>query len=117
LALRWPDVNLETGILAVRATLDPLSGELGEPKTDRSRRTLELPLPVVAVLRRHRAAQAEAGADLFEVSRALGHASITTTANVYGHFTIAMAERAADRMTAILESHPDRLGGTAGGTT
>ena len=162
LALRWPEVNLEAGTLAVRATLDPLSGELGEPKTDQSRRTVYLPLPVVAVLRRHRATQAaaraqarrwdargfvfasksgrplssqnvtrdlhavlataglprqrfhdlrhayaslqlEAGADLFEVSRALGHASITTTANVYGHFTKAMAERAADRMTTILE--------------
>lgn len=47
--------------------------------------------------------QLEAGADLFEVNRALGHASITATANVYGTFTKAMAERAADRMTTILE--------------
>src|SRR6266540_2781952 len=31
--------------------------------------------------------QLEAGADLFEVSRALGHTSITTTANVYAHGT------------------------------
>jgi site-specific recombinase XerD len=46
--------------------------------------------------------QLEAGADVFEVSRALGHASIATTANTYGHFTRAMAERSADRMTAIL---------------
>jgi integrase len=46
--------------------------------------------------------QLEAGGDLFEVSRALGHASITTTANTYGHFTRAMAERSADRMTGIL---------------
>jgi integrase len=46
--------------------------------------------------------QLEAGADVFEVSRALGHASIATTANIYGHFTRAMAERSADPMTAIL---------------
>jgi integrase len=46
--------------------------------------------------------QLEAGADVFEVSRALGHASIAATANVYGHFTTAMAERSAERMSAIL---------------
>jgi integrase len=52
--------------------------------------------------RRPAALQLEAGADLFEISRALGHASITTTANTYGHFTRAMAGRAVDRMAAIL---------------
>src|SRR5439155_2204872 len=46
--------------------------------------------------------QLEAGADLFEVSRALGHASITTTANVYAQWTAAMAERSAERMSEIL---------------
>jgi integrase len=46
--------------------------------------------------------QLEAGADLFEVSRALGHASITTTANVYAHWTSSMAERTAERMSEIL---------------
>ena len=161
LALRWADLDLDVGTVTIRATLDPLSGELGEPKTEHSRRTLRLPLPVAVVLRRHRVEQAaaralarrwdargfvfstntgrplssqnvtrdlhallaaaglprqrfhdlrhafatlqlEAGADVFEVSRALGHASIATTANTYGHFTRAMAERSADRMTAIL---------------
>ncbi|MDP9271418.1 MAG: hypothetical protein M3P14_10690 [Chloroflexota bacterium] len=46
--------------------------------------------------------QLEAGADLFEVSRALGHASITTTANVYAHWTSSMAQRSAERMSEIL---------------
>jgi len=46
--------------------------------------------------------QLEAGADLYEVSRALGHASIATTANVYAHWTAAMAERSAERMSEIL---------------
>jgi integrase len=36
------------------------------------------------------------------VSRILGHASITTTANVYGHLTDTMADRAAERMDSIL---------------
>lgn len=46
--------------------------------------------------------QLEAGAELFDVSRALGHADIGTTANVYAHFTEAMADRMADRMAGIL---------------
>jgi integrase len=46
--------------------------------------------------------QLEAGADLYEVSRALGHASITTTANVYAHWTSSMAEGSAERMSEIL---------------
>jgi integrase len=46
--------------------------------------------------------QLEAGADLYEVSRALGHASIATTANVYAHWTAAMAEQSAERMSEIL---------------
>jgi integrase len=161
LALRWADVDLDAGTLTVRASLDPLSMELGEPKTDKARRTLHLPLPVRVALTRLQAEQAsvrsaarrwdargfvfatrtggplgsrnvttefqrvlaraglprqrfhdlrhafatlqlEAGAQLFEVSRALGHASITTTANTYAHFTDSMAERTADRMAAIL---------------
>jgi len=38
--------------------------------------------------------------DLFEISRALGHADIRTTANVYGHFTEA-TQRTAGRMATI----------------
>jgi integrase len=46
--------------------------------------------------------QLDAGAELLEVSRALGHSDIGTTANVYAHWTDAMAARTADRMSAIL---------------
>ena len=44
----------------------------------------------------------EQGEELAVVSRILGHASITTTANVYGHLTDAMLDRAAERMDGIL---------------
>jgi hypothetical protein len=44
----------------------------------------------------------EQGEELAVVSRILGHASITTTANVYGHLTDAMLGRAADRTDVIL---------------
>ena len=44
----------------------------------------------------------EQGEELAVVSRILGHASITTTVNVYGHLTDAMLGRAADRTDVIL---------------
>ncbi len=59
--------------------------------------------------------QLEAGAELFEVSRALGHADLSTTANVYAHYTDAMATRTAERMSGILGVRPT-VRGTNGGT-
>jgi integrase len=44
----------------------------------------------------------EAGEGLDAVSRALGHTSVATTADIYGHWAPAMQERLADRMGAIL---------------
>jgi integrase len=44
----------------------------------------------------------EDGEDLATVSRALGHASIATTADVYAHVTPAMQDRVAARMESIL---------------
>ena len=43
----------------------------------------------------------ESGADLFEVSRLLGHSSISITADVYGHVTPSMKRGLADRMDAL----------------
>ena len=40
--------------------------------------------------------------EVLAVSRALGHTSIATTADVYGHWTPAMADRLAARMDAVL---------------
>ncbi len=44
----------------------------------------------------------ESGEDLGVVSRILGHADLATTADVYAHLTLAMLDRAAGRMEAIL---------------
>ena len=59
LALRWRDVDLGVGVVAVRATLYRADGglQLGEPKTARSRRSVHLTPEAVAALRRHRERQ------------------------------------------------------------
>jgi integrase len=61
LGLRWSDVDLETGLLRVRQTLQRHSGELhfAPPKTRRSRRTVPLLPFMVAALHEHRDRQAE----------------------------------------------------------
>jgi integrase len=57
LALRWQDVDLERGDLAVSHTLQRGTRSLAEPKTDRARRTLRLPRQVTAALLAHRSRQ------------------------------------------------------------
>ncbi len=61
LALRWDDLDLQTGLLRVRGTLARCGGTLAvtEPKTERSRRVVPLPASVVEVLRTHRRQQAQ----------------------------------------------------------
>jgi integrase len=159
LALRWTDVDLKAGTLAVRHTLQRRTPVLAEPKTDRARRTLRLGPGAIEVLRDHRNRQhlkvgrswteesyvftsrsgtpldsrnvtqdlqdaltrldlprqrfhdlrhayatlmLEDGEELAVVSRALGHADLSTTADVYAHLTSKMLERAAGRMDRIL---------------
>jgi integrase len=66
LGLRWSDLDLDAGRLAVRQTLtaprDPDTGQhvpiFGEPKTRRGKRSVPLPAQTVAALRAHRKAQA-----------------------------------------------------------
>jgi integrase len=60
LALRWTDIDLDAGLVAVRGTLGRVGGKLvvSEPKTDRSRRTVPLGAPLVAMLRARRRQQA-----------------------------------------------------------
>ena len=44
----------------------------------------------------------EQGEDLTVVSRMLGHANLSTTADVHAHLTRRMLDRAAERMDAVL---------------
>lgn len=55
LAVAWTDVDLKAGTLHVRRTLQRTKTGLafGEPKRERSRRTVTLPDSLVAILRRH----------------------------------------------------------------
>ena len=58
LALRWSDVDLESGRLTIRHTLRRGVRTLADPKTDASKRTLHLG-SVAATLRAHRTRQLE----------------------------------------------------------
>jgi integrase len=60
LALKWTDMNLTSGEVRVqRSIFRPRGGgwKFQEPKTSRSRRTVILPQPILALLRKHREKQ------------------------------------------------------------
>jgi integrase len=61
LGLKWSDVNLETGILNVRAALQRIDKKLVqvEPKSPTSHRPIHLPAACLASLTRHKAMQEE----------------------------------------------------------
>jgi integrase len=63
LALHWRDVDLAAGHMRVRWSLARVCGKLqfSQPKTEKSRRFVSLPAPVLETLRRHRVAQAANG--------------------------------------------------------
>ncbi len=61
LALTWNDVDFDAATVTVRRALERIGGRLEfvEPKSTSGRRTLPLPAPVLAALKRHKARQAE----------------------------------------------------------
>src|SRR5712691_7898261 len=61
LGLRWQDVDLKAGTLAVRQCLkEPRAGLVfGKPKTPKSRRVITLTSLAVEALRRHKGEQAQ----------------------------------------------------------
>jgi integrase len=62
LGLRWPDLDLDAGTLAVRQAVQKIDGawQFLEPKSDRGRRTIPLPPMAVAALRDQKARIREA---------------------------------------------------------
>jgi integrase len=61
LALRWPDLDPDNGLLIVRGTLGRVGGKLdiSTPKTERARRQMPLTPAVVSMLKAHRKQQLE----------------------------------------------------------
>ena len=61
LGLRWSDIDWNASRLHLRHTLSRMKGEwwLGQPKTDKSRRAIDLTEPSLAMLRAHRLRHAE----------------------------------------------------------
>ncbi len=59
LALQWADVNFEEGAISVERSLQRYAGayHLDEVKTEKSRRTIAIPAPVVDILRQQATAQ------------------------------------------------------------
>jgi integrase len=59
--LRWHDIDIDVGTLTVRHQLRMVQGKPTwvESKSRRSRRTIPLPAPLLAMLRRHRTRQKE----------------------------------------------------------
>ena len=55
LALRWQDVDMENAVVSVRRTLTRNGGRVafGEPKTNRSRRSIRLTSQAVEALKSH----------------------------------------------------------------
>lgn len=60
-ALRWQDVDLESGTIRITRTAQLVGNEVrwSEPKTARSRRVIPLPAQAVTMLRQHRRRQLE----------------------------------------------------------
>jgi integrase len=59
LGLQWEDIDLKNARLSVRHTLIARTKTLAEPKTNKSRRVIELSDVAVAALKQHRKKQAE----------------------------------------------------------
>ena len=78
--LKWDAVDLDAGHLRVTRTLQHIDGQglvEGQPKTDRSRRTISLSAGALEVLRGLRVAQAEQRLSIGEVWRGTGHVFTT----------------------------------------
>ena len=60
--LQWRDIDFENGIISIRREVVFVPGTgyiISQPKSAKSRRAIDITTPVIEVLQRHRAAQAE----------------------------------------------------------
>jgi integrase len=66
LGLHWPDVNFDEGSIVITHTLEEVRGKfsLREPKTEKSRRKIDLPAGAVDALLEHRKAMLAEGRDV-----------------------------------------------------
>ena len=81
LGLSWRDVDLDIGTIQVRSTLQQ-GGVLGEPKTPKSRRRINLPAMAVEALRKHRILQLK---ERMEAGSAWVESGFTFTNTVGNH--------------------------------
>lgn len=167
LAVRWSDVDLDRAMVTIERTLLYVGGKVqfAKPKSQRSKRSIELSAATVQLLRTHRAAQAEHrlkigplwqehglvfpsligtpwlprafyrsyravvnragltdagsvnwhalrhtaasqwlrhGADVYAVSRRLGHGSAAFTMDVYGHLLSGQQRHAAESLDYLI---------------
>jgi len=107
LALKWSDIDFDTGLVTIRSTLSRVDGHLvvTSPKTVRSRRALKLSSGVVRLLRDHRTEQ-------LEQRLAAGGLWVDT-----GHVFTTVTGRPVDPSTAlrVLKSAAKRAGVTGAG--
>ncbi len=98
LGLRWKHVDLDTRTVRIEQILYRMpvvarkeEGDtfaLGEPKTEKSRRTLVLPAAAVAVLK--------------VVQEVRGHSQMSITSDTYSHVLPELPREAADRLGDVL---------------
>lgn len=106
LGLRWQDIDLDRGLLTVARQLQRIDGKLilTEPKTPRSRRTLQLPAVAIEALRAHKLRQLEerlAAGPAWQDSGLVFTTAIGTpldARNVVRHFHRLLAKAGLPRM-------------------
>jgi integrase len=106
LGLRWQDIDLDRGLLTVAHQLQRIDGKLvlTEPKTARSRRTLQLPAVAIEALHAHKLRQLEerlAAGPAWQDSGLVFTTTIGTpldARNVVRHFQTLLARAGLPRM-------------------
>jgi integrase len=73
LGLVWSDIDLDAGVLHVRAQLQRNTSERVEPKTPEAVREIDVLPELVAALRRHKLASPASGAEQFVFCNPAGH--------------------------------------------